>query len=72
MAINYGTPGFNPYAAGAKIYGGSRYNPTMGPVDKAGYKERDRARQVRRNAVGQRLRDTTKGAYANPGAGRYM
>jgi hypothetical protein len=72
MAMNYGTPGFNPYAAGAKIYGGSRYNPTMGPVDKSGYVERDRARQVRRNALGQKLRDVSKGAYANPGAGRYM
>lgn len=67
-----GTPGFNPYAAGAKIYGGSRYNPTMGPVDPTGYKERDRMRQVRRNATQQMLRDRMRGAYGNPGAGRFM
>lgn len=67
-----GTPGFNPYAAGAKIYGGGRYNPTMGPVDKTGYRERDRMRQVRRNAVGQMLKDRAGKAYGNPGAGRFM
>jgi len=72
MAINYGTPGFNPYAAGAKIYGGSRYNPTMGPVDKAGYRERDRLRQVRRNAINARLKSQTKGAYGSSDVGRYM
>jgi hypothetical protein len=68
----YGAPGFNPFSAGAKIYGGGRYNPTMGPVDKSGYAERDRKRQVRRNAVAQMLKDRSKGAFANPGAGRYM
>lgn len=68
----YGAPGFNPYAAGAKIYGGGRFNPTMGPVDKTGYKERDRSRQVRRNAVLQMMKDRQTGAYANPGAGRFM
>lgn len=72
MAINYGTPGFNPYAAGAKIYGGSRYNPTMGPVDPTGYKERDRARQVRRNALHAKLKATSKGAYGNSNVGRFM
>jgi hypothetical protein len=69
---NYGVPGFNPYAAGAKIYGGGRFNPTMGPVDKTGYAERDRKRQVRRNATQQMLKDRMRGAYANPGAGRFM
>lgn len=68
----YGVPGFNPYAAGAKIYGGGRFNPTMGPVDKTGYKERDRSRQVRRNAVLQMMKDRQVGAFGNPGAGRYM
>ena len=72
MAMDYGTPGFNPYAAGAKIYGGSRYNPTMGPVDPAGYKERDRMRQVRRNALSAKLKATSKGAYGNSNVGRYM
>jgi hypothetical protein len=68
----YGVPCYNPNAAGAKIYGGGRYNPTMGPVDKTGYKERDRTRQVRRNAVGQMLKDRAGKAYGNPGAGRFM
>ena len=71
MAINYGAPGFNPYAAGAKIYGGSRYNPTMGPVDKTGYKERDRERQVRRNAISARMKAQSNGAYGNSNVGRY-
>lgn len=57
--------GFNPYAAGAKIYGGSRYNPTMGPVDKTGYAERDRRLRVRRNALGAKLKANAAGAYAN-------
>jgi hypothetical protein len=60
-----GTPGFNPYAAGAKIYGGSRYDPS-------GYRERDRMRQVRRNAMQQMLKDRMGKGYANPGAGRFM
>jgi len=72
MAMDYSQPGFNPYAAGAKVYGGSRYNPTMGPVDKAGYKERDRARAVRRNALGAKMKSAQKGAYGNSNVGRYM
>lgn len=66
------TPGFNPYAAGAKIYGGSRYNPTMGPVDPAGYVERDRKRAVRRNAVSQMMKDRQAKAFGAPGVGRFM
>lgn len=66
------SPGFNPYAAGAKVYGGGRYNPTMGPVDKTGYQERDRMRRVRRNAVQQMLRDKNKGAFAGTGMGRFL
>jgi hypothetical protein len=66
------TPGFNPYAAGAKIYGGSRYNPTMGPVDPTGYAERDRMRKVRRNATQQMLRDRMGKGFGNPGIGRFM
>ena len=69
--INYSKPGFNPYAAGAKIYGGSRYNPTMGPVDKTGYRERDRARAVRRNAVGQKLKAASTKSYSDPGYLRF-
>lgn len=69
--INYSSPGFNPYAAGAKIYAGGRYNPTMGPVDKAGYMERDRKRAVRRNAVGQKLKAAGTQSYSDPGYLRF-
>lgn len=50
------TSGFNPYAAGDKIYGGGRSFPTMGPVDKSGYRERDRAAAARRNAILRRMK----------------
>ena len=46
---------FNQYAAGNKTYGMGRSNPTMGPVDKLGYAERDRQAVARRNALLQRL-----------------
>lgn len=47
---------FNPYAAGAKVYGAGRLNPTSGPVDKLGYRERDLATAARRNAILRRLK----------------
>jgi hypothetical protein len=72
MKNSYGAPSFNEYAAGAKIYGGGRYNPTMGPVDKTGYADRDRKRAVRRNALQARLKATGKKAYGSSDAGRYM
>lgn len=72
MAQIFGAPSFNEYAAGAKIYGGGRYNPTMGPVDKTGYKERDRKRAVRRNALQAKLKATQKGAYASSNAQRFI
>jgi hypothetical protein len=62
---SYGAPSFNDFAAGAKVYGGGRYNPTMGPVDKTGYAERDRKRNVRRNALLARLKANQKGAFAS-------
>lgn len=68
----YGAPSFNEYAAGAKVYGGGRYNPTMGPVDKSGYAERDRKLRVRRNALQAKLKATGKKAYASSDAMRYM
>lgn len=44
--------GFNPLAAGTKMYGSSgRSMPTMGPVDPTGYATRDRTIQARRNAM---------------------
>jgi len=71
MARSFGAPDFNPFAAGAKVYGGGRYNPTMGPVDKTGYAERDRKLQVRRNALQAKLKAKAKGAYASSDSMRF-
>jgi hypothetical protein len=62
--------GFNPYAAGAKIYGSGRYNPTMGPVDKAGYTDRDRKRKVRLTALQARMKAGQKKQYGSSNYGR--
>lgn len=67
-----GTFEFNPYAAGAKTYGAVGSSPTMGPVDKSGYAQRDRRLAARRNAVLQRMQSMNKGAYAAPDALRFM
>lgn len=71
MAKLFGAPDFNPFAAGAKVYGGGRYNPTMGPVDKTGYAERDRKLQVRRNALQAKMKARGKKAYSNADSMRY-
>jgi hypothetical protein len=71
MAKSFGAPQFNEFAAGAKVYGGGRYNPTMGPVDKTGYAERDRKLKVRRNALQAKLKAKGKGAYASSDAMRF-
>jgi hypothetical protein len=62
--------GFNPYAAGAKIYGSGRYNPTMGPVDLTGYADRDRKRKVRLNALQARMKAGQKKQFASANYGR--
>jgi hypothetical protein len=54
---------FTPYSAGFKIYGGGRLFPTMGPVDKTGYRERDRLAKARRNAVLRRLKANQSGNF---------
>lgn len=59
-------PGFLTYAAGRKIYGSGRSNPTSGPVDKLGYRERDLKHKVRRQAVLNRLRKQQRGKYMSP------
>lgn len=71
MAKSFGAPDFNAFAAGAKVYGGGRYNPTMGPVDKTGYRERDRKLQVRRNALLAKLKAKGKGSYGSSDAMKY-
>lgn len=52
----------NPYATGNKIYGLGRNNPTSGPVDPVGYRERD-ARNARRNALLRYLKAGQKNKY---------
>lgn len=58
--------GFNPYAAGNKVYGSGRPMPTVGPVDKAGYKERDKKAAVNRTAILRRMQAQQKGNYMSP------
>jgi hypothetical protein len=72
MAQIFGAPSFNEYAAGAKVYGGGRYNPTMGPVDKSGYRERDRKLSVRRNALQAKLKAGQNKAYASADFMRFL
>lgn len=55
--------GTNRYAAGNKVYGGGRPNPTSGPVDPMGYAERDRATQVQRQAMLNRLKAQQGGRF---------
>jgi hypothetical protein len=71
MAKPFGAPDFNSFAAGAKVYGGGRYNPTMGPVDKTGYAERDRKLRVRRNALQAKLKADGRGAFASSDSIRF-
>lgn len=56
----------NSYSAGKKVYGGGRPMPTVGPVDKAGYKIRDRMNKNRRNALLRKMKAEAKGQYMNP------
>lgn len=67
-----GTPEFNPYSAGARVYGGGRMNPTMGPVDKAGYAERDRARRAKLNALRAKTKAMSNKNYASPDFMRFI
>lgn len=60
--------GINPYAVGDKIYGGGRSFPTMGPVDKMGYRERDAKASARRSAILRRLQAKQSGKYASADA----
>jgi hypothetical protein len=59
---------FSGYAAGKRVYGGGRSNPTSGPVDKIGYRERDLATKSRKNAMLRRMKANKKGQYASSAA----
>lgn len=48
--------GFNSFAAGKKVYEGSRSAPNVGPVrNKSGYQKRDRQVALQRNALLKKL-----------------
>lgn len=57
---------YTPYAAGFKMYGGGRSNPTSGPVDRAGYMERERNNRARRNAALRIMQAQQAGQFNNP------
>lgn len=61
-----GTYEFSPYAAGSKTYGQSMKSPTMGPVDRTGYRARDRRLKAKRNAVLAKMKAGNAGAFASP------
>lgn len=52
-----------PYLVGNKVYGAGRSFPTMGPVDKLGYKERDAKATARRGALLRQMKANAKGNY---------
>lgn len=55
---------YNPYAAGSKVYGPEgRANPTSGPVDKAGYRQRDMHARAKRQAMLSRMQAAQSGNY---------
>lgn len=58
-----GTSQAMPYLVGNKVYGGGRSFPTMGPVDKLGYMERDAKATARRGALLRQMKANTKGNY---------
>jgi len=57
---------YTPYAAGMKLYGGGRSNPTMGPVQKEGYEERDRLNRTKRQAVLNQMKKAQSGEFMSP------
>lgn len=59
-----------PYSVGNRVYGGNRAFPTMGPVDRQGYRERDLVSRARRNAILRRLQASQAGDYASADAQR--
>lgn len=67
-----GTPEFNPYAAGARMYGSGRMNPTMGAVDRTGYAERDRIRKAKINALRAKTKAMSQKNYASPDFMRFI
>lgn len=64
-----GTYGMNPFAAGRKQYGGgTTYSPTMGQVDRSGYKDREMRNKAKRDAMLKYLQDRQSGSMASAAA----
>ena len=59
---NQPTNGFNPYAAGSKVYGAGRSAPSIGNNMQNGYNDRDRKSAVRQNLL-TKLSQGTIGGY---------
>lgn len=71
MAYNpRSTASMAPYSVGNKIYGGGRSFPTMGPVDKMGYRERDNKSKARRDAILRRMKAMQLGKFNSADAKR--
>lgn len=64
---------FLPYSVGNKIYGpGGRSNPTAGPVDPTGHRERDLKYQARRAAMLRRLKSKQAGNFGSADSQRSL
>lgn len=68
---NLGTYSFNAYAAGGKQYGANASSaPTKGPVDKAGYIERENNNRLKRQVYLRWMQDNSNGAHGSANAMR--
>lgn len=64
-----GFKGFNPYAAGAKHYGGGRNAPNVGGMSghgQLGYNERDQRAAARKKMLLRRLKGQGTGSPMSP------
>lgn len=61
-----------PYAVGNRVYGGGMPQPTLGPVDRMGYKERDLQTKARRDAILRRMKANNTDNFASADAQRVI
>lgn len=61
-----------PYLVGNRVYGGGMPQPTLGPVDRMGYRERDLQTKARRDAILRRMKANTAKDYASADAQRVI
>jgi hypothetical protein len=60
---------YTPYAAGSKLYGYGRSNPTSGQISSdgmQGYRARDRATRLRRQNTLAKMQATQQQQYLSP------